>query len=92
MAHTRRYAFRGLPPLARDTGISRSALYRIVHEGTSPTLEQALHLTKALSVALEKSLDITEVFTNSGRYPTESVCTLCNCLGCYLEHAPYPLS
>ncbi|MBB6050732.1 helix-turn-helix domain-containing protein [Armatimonas rosea] len=82
MAHTRRYAFRGLPNLARDAGISRSALYRLVQEETCPTLDQVLRLVRALSKALGKPLDTDEVFCIGGSYPTASVCALCDCKGC----------
>lgn len=92
MAHAGRYSFRGLPQLARDAGISRSALYRLVQEKTYPTLDQAHRITHALSEALGKPLDINEVFSPTDSYPTPSACTLCDCQGCSPEwpYTPKP--
>ena len=91
-AHTSRYGFRSLPRLAQDTGISRSALYRMVQGETRPRLDQAQRIVQALSQALKMPLSLDEVYSADDRYPTESACTLCGCQGCRMEQMPRRLS
>lgn len=43
---------RGMSELARDTGISRGALYAALQEGGNPTLDTVLKVLKALGVGL----------------------------------------
>jgi probable addiction module antidote protein len=53
-----RYAFntvaraRGMTALARDTGLSREALYKAFGENGNPTLDTLLKVTRALGVRL----------------------------------------
>jgi hypothetical protein len=82
MAHTTRYAFRGLPLLAADCGIPRSTFYRITRDETEVELRQAERITEVLAVALGRPLSVREVFSPDGTYPTRSCCTLCGCDGC----------
>jgi DNA-binding XRE family transcriptional regulator len=82
MAHTVRYAFHGLPLLAKDTGIARSTMYRLAKDEILPTLAEATKIVEILSEALEKEIPVQEVFTTTGTYPTASGCILCDCQGC----------
>ena len=43
---------RGMSALARDTGISREALYRAFSDNGNPTLDTLLRVMKALGVRL----------------------------------------
>ena len=43
---------RGMTALARDTGLSREALYKAFGENGNPTLDTLLKVTKALGVRL----------------------------------------
>lgn len=44
---------RGMTELARETGITRGALYAALKEGGNPTLDTVLKVLKALGVGLE---------------------------------------
>lgn len=44
---------RGMTQLAKETGISRGALYAALQEGGNPTLDTVLKVMKALGVGLE---------------------------------------
>lgn len=58
MAHTVRYAFRGLPQLAADCGIFRSTFYCIAHGEVEVEFSQAEHIAQVLSKALEVPLSV----------------------------------
>lgn len=44
---------RGMSELARETGVTRSALYSALQEGGNPTLDTVLKIMAALGVRLE---------------------------------------
>jgi DNA-binding XRE family transcriptional regulator len=90
MAHTVRYAFHGLPLLARDIKIARTTMYRIARDEVKPSFWEAERITQALSQALQKPIPLQEIFTTTGRYPTISGCELCDCRGCRPDWAYTP--
>ena len=89
MAHTTRYAFKSETRLARDAGVSKSAVSRLVQGHTSPSFALVTALTRALEKALGLPLDPREVVSTDGTYPTPSVCDLVGCRKCgiYEVHA-----
>ena len=89
MAHTTRYAFKSETRLARDAGVSKSAVSRLVQGHTSPSFALVTAITRALEKALGVPLDPREVVSTDGTYPTPSVCDLVGCRRCglYEVHA-----
>ncbi len=91
MAHTTRYAFKSETRLARDAGVSKSAVSRLVQGHTSPSFALVTAITRALEKALGVPLDPREVVSTDGTYPTPSVCDLVGCRRCAL-HEVHPQS
>lgn len=87
LAHTFRYAFEGQARLARDVGVSRSTISRLMNSRTKPTASLVRKVTEALSFALDCPLSPRDLFSPDGTYPTASGCLLCACPGCLPEHA-----
>ena len=88
MAHTARYAFEPQARLARDVGVSRSTIRRIVGGKSTPALPLALRITSALEAALHRPLDTRDVFADPcGCYKTRSGCQAAGCGGCMPEAA-----
>jgi len=87
MAHTTRYAFKGESRLAADSGVSKSAVCRLINGQSSPSFALVCALTKALEQRLGKRLDPRELISFDGTYPTRSVCELAGCKGCLPKEA-----
>jgi DNA-binding XRE family transcriptional regulator len=87
MAHTTRYAFKGQARLARDIGVSRSTIFRLIAGETRPSLDLALRITDRLEEELGRHIDPRDLLSLTGSYPTPSVCALCGCRGCLPEQA-----
>lgn len=82
MIHTSRYSFKGQARLAKDTGVSKATICRLVNGKTRPSYGLAYKVTRALEKDLKRALDLREVFSADGKYPTGYVCTLVGCSGC----------
>jgi transcriptional regulator with XRE-family HTH domain len=76
------YGFKTQARLARDSGVSPATISRLVHRKSQPSLKLSLQVTAALSHRLGRPLDVREVFSVDGRYPTPSVCVLTGCRSC----------
>lgn len=95
MAHTLWYAFEPQARLARDAGVSRSTISRLITGKINPSFRLVQAITAALSQRLNDTLDSPmtnpldprEVFSTNGVYPTSSVCRLAGCPGCLPEEA-----
>lgn len=98
-AHIPWYGFRTQSRLARESGVSPSAISRLMRHRVQPTLRVSLAVTEALSRRLGRPLDVREVFLVSNArslshdslsdapardYPTPCVCQLVGCRGCAL--------
>ncbi len=91
MAHTTRYAFQGETRLAKDAGVSKSAVSRLLTGQSSPSFALVVALTKALEKRLGRPLDPRDLISLDGVYPTATACELAGCRGClpaeaYDEH------
>lgn len=86
MAHTDRYAFDPAVRLARDTGLSYTTIYNILHGLNGPSYYTAIKITEALEKALKRKLDPREIVTISEKFPTPVVCKLTKCTGCEFTH------
>lgn len=82
IAHTTRYAFKGQTRLARDAGISRSALTRLISGRVRSSYTIVHRVTSTLEKALNRKLDCRELVSEDGMYPTQFVCELVGCPGC----------
>lgn len=82
MLHINWYSFRPQARLARDSGVSAAVISRLIRGQSQPSLAVALRITRALSHRLGKPLDVFEVFSLDGTYPTASVCRLTGCHNC----------
>jgi len=87
LAHTSRYAFEPQARLAKDVGVSRSTISRLMNEQTRPSYDLVQRVTAVLETALGRPLNPREVFSPDGTYPTASGCRLCGCAGCMPEEA-----
>ena len=82
LLHVPWYGFRPQARLSRDSGVSPSAVSRLIRGKAQPSLTVALAITRALSLRLGKPLDVLDVFSLDGSYPTPSVCHLTGCRSC----------
>lgn len=88
LAHTTRYAFEPKARLAKDVGVSRSTISRLMSGKSRSSFDLVQRVTRALEQALGYcSLDPRELFSPDGTYPTVSGCLLCGCNGCMPEEA-----
>jgi transcriptional regulator with XRE-family HTH domain len=87
LAHIPRYAFQGETRLAKDSGVSKSAICRVVTGQSSPSFALVHAVTRALEKHLGRRIDPREIVSLDGSYPTESVCKLTGCRGCLPERA-----
>lgn len=88
LLHVSWYGIAGQARLARDCGVCRSTISRVVHNRLSPSYSLARAITDALGRRLGVPLDIREVFSTDGSYPTARVCDLAgNCRGCFPPEA-----
>ncbi len=95
MAHTFWYAFEPQARLAKDAGVSRSTVSRLITGKINPSFRLVQAITSALTKRLNDTMDVPmtapldprEVFSTDGYYPTASVCELAGCSGCLPEEA-----
>lgn len=92
MVHVNWYLFSPQARLARDAGVSRSAVSRLLAGRAAPTFILAWKVSKALERRLggrlrSGHLDPSELFSLDGTYPTPDVCALVGCPGCHLPEA-----
>jgi len=76
------YGFRTQTRLAEDSGVSQAAISRMMRGLTQPTLPVAQRVTDALSRRLNLPIELRDVFSPDGTYPTPSVCHLTRCSSC----------
>ncbi len=82
MLHIPWYTFRGQVRLARDVGVSRSTICRMLSGRSAPSYPVMAGVVEALSRRLDRPLELGDVFSPDGTFPTSSVCGLCGCGGC----------
>lgn len=87
LAHTTRYAFKGESRLAKDSGVSRSALNRVVSGQSSPSFALVSAITRILERSLGCRIDPHDVVSLDGTYPTPLVCGVMGCHGCLPDFA-----
>ena len=75
----------GVERLAVDASIAYVTLKRILSGKREPSLSTAQRIARLFSEDLEIRISTDEVFSETGQYPTESVCALVGCSGCSLH-------
>jgi len=87
LVHIPAFSIQGQARLADAAAVARSTISRLVNGRISPSYRLARAVTDALEKRLGQPLDIRDVFTTDGTYPTPSGCALCRCKGCLPEEA-----
>jgi transcriptional regulator with XRE-family HTH domain len=87
MVHCARYSFRGTSRLAADAGLAKSTVSQLVRGKSHPLYSTLLAVVKCLESQLGRTLDLREVFSTDGQYPTPFVCELTGCRGCLPDSA-----
>ena len=82
MEHIQDYYIEGASHFAKDAGVSRSALSRLLRGESSPSYALVCALTKALEQKLGHRIDPRELISVDGTFLTPSVCELVLCNGC----------
>lgn len=75
----------GVERLAVDAGIAYITLKRILSGKRKPSLLTAQRIARLFSEDLRISISTDEIFSATGEYPTEDVCSLVGCSGCSLQ-------
>lgn len=94
--HVNAYLLAPVTSLARDAGVSHSALSRVLSGQAAPSFSLACKVAHALERRLGAALpgghlDPSELFSLDGTYPTASVCELVGCPNrpqCWLSRVP----
>lgn len=87
MAHTTRYAFKGVARLARDAGVSPSAVSRLINGRMNPSFLMVARVADALEREVGRPIDPRDLVAESGRFRTRFACDLTACRGCLPESA-----
>lgn len=82
MLHLPRYSCLGTSRLAKDTGLAKSTISKLLHGRSTPLYTTASRVLDCLERALDRTLDHREVFSEDGSYPTPHICALVGCRGC----------
>lgn len=87
MAHLDRYAFHGTVRLAMDARVSASSVSRLIHGKMNPSMRMAARIAAAFEREIGKPIDVRELLSESGSFPTRFVCDLVGCRGCLPPNA-----
>lgn len=87
MAHSDRFAFKGVRRLAGDAGVSPSSVSRLINGKINPSFLLVARITAALEKQLGFPVDPRDLVAENGRFLTEFVCELTKCGGCLPDNA-----
>lgn len=88
LVHVPFYSFEGQFRIAHDCGVSCSTISRLIRHQTNPSYRLARAITDVLARRLGVPLDMRDVFSTDGTYPTPCVCDLIpDCHGCFPDEA-----
>jgi len=87
MAHTNRYAFKGVSKLAADARVSASSVSRLINGKMNPSFAMVARITAALEACLGHRIDPRDLIAELGRFLTPHTCDLVGCQGCFPENA-----
>lgn len=87
MAHLDRYAFKGVGRLAKDAGVSASAVSRLINGKINPSFLMVARITAAIEERLGRRIDPRDLVAESGIFLTRHACDLVGCPGCLPDNA-----
>jgi hypothetical protein len=87
MAHTDRYAFKGVTRLAKDARVSASSVSRLINGKINPSFVMVARLTGAIEHHLGFSIDPRNLVAEEGEFLIRHVCELARCRGCLPDNA-----
>lgn len=87
MAHTDRYAFKGVTRLASDARVSASSVSRLINGKINPSFLLVARIAKALEAQLGYKVDPRDLIAESGAFLTRFACDLADCRGCLPDNA-----
>lgn len=82
MAHSDRFAFKGVTRLAREAGVSPSSVSRLINGRMNPSFLMVSRLTGALERTLGFRIDPRDLVAENGQFLCRHVCDLMACPGC----------
>lgn len=62
--------------------MAKSTICHIVHGRTNPLYKTVAPIIRSLEFQLARRLNVRDVFSEDGTYPTKMVCKLAGCKGC----------
>ena len=81
MQHIPEYQFRGLSRLARDAGLGKATVSRLLAGKHEPSYTTVIRLTEAIERRLGHPVDPRDLVREDLSFP-HSACELCGCRGC----------
>lgn len=87
LAHSNRFAFKGVSRLAGDAGVSPSSVSRFLRGQLNPSFVFVARLTAAVEQELGFRIDPRDLVSENGNFLSEFVCDLVQCPGCLPECA-----
>lgn len=82
MLHIPWYSITGPARLARDSGVAKSTISRLLSGKSTPSYRLIMAVTHAIETRANRSLVVHELFSANGVFTTSSVCSLMQCNGC----------
>jgi transcriptional regulator with XRE-family HTH domain len=82
LMHVPWYSIVGPARLARDAGVDKSTISRLLAGRTAPSYRLVMALTSAIERRAGREIGASELFSTDGNFPTEGVCSLMGCPGC----------
>lgn len=87
MAHSDRFAFKGVSRLAREAGVSPSSVSRLINGRSNPSFLMVARLTEALERAYGYRIDPRDLVAEGGGFLHRFCCEVTGCSGCLPESA-----
>lgn len=82
LMHIPWYSIVGPARLARDAGVAKSTISRLLSGRTTPSYRVVMAVTAAIERRTGRTLGAHELFSTTGTFPTQNVCSLMHCAGC----------
>lgn len=89
MIHVEWYWFNGVNRLAADIDVAPSTVSRLLRGQANPSFAVMWKIGQVLKKRLGKPIDLYDLVSLDGTYPTPSICNLCDCGGCVISN-PHP--
>ena len=82
MLHIPWYSITGPARLARDSGVAKSTISRLLSGKSTPSYRLIMAVTHAIETRANRAIGVHELFSTTGVFTTSSVCSLMQCKGC----------